>query len=275
MATKVTTYQIESFKPSQLEAQGAIPGDVLVAVQTGLTTTWSPTSVLPRNALHGQTLIYDVYTSTWKASSVNIGGGSQLPVGNGADAGKVLTWSGFQWLINPPAGTVNSVGINNTDGALTIGGTNPVTSSGFVTININKIGLGTLKQDGALDGQMLAWSTSSNSWIPNYVGGVKAFVVFNGVSNPVTSGIVAQKNITSIADNGTGDYTINFTPGTFSSTSYAFCAGVHKNDSGQFVGCAVEVSRTASSFRVNTGFVFQTNDFKNFDSPSISLVFFG
>jgi hypothetical protein len=99
--------------------------------------------------------------------------------------------------------------------------------------------------------------------------------VFNGVSNPVTSGIVAQKNITSIADNGTGDYTINFTPGTFSSTSYAFCAGVHKNDSGQFVGCAVEVSRTASSFRVNTGFVFQTNDFKNFDSPSISLVFFG
>ena len=275
MATKVTSAQILSLNPSQLNAQGAIPGDVLVALSSvsngGLTLTWSPTSVLPRTASHGQVLAYNFYSSQWMASSINVGGGSAIPTGNSNQINQVLTWNGAQWVIAPPQGTVTSVSITNTDGSLSVGPPNIITSTGTIPINLNSVLLSKIERGGAGAGQVITWNPSTLSWAPsavtNSVGTIRALVVFNGVN----MGISLSKNVTSITDHGVGDYTINFA--TSFGANYAYTFGISKNPSGQFNGTVAEVSRTASSIRVHTGFPFTTTTFNQHDPELVSMVF--
>lgn len=282
MATKVTLNQILSLNPSQLNAEGAIPGDSLVATPSngGLTLTWSPTSILPRTGLHGQVLTYNYYTSKWMASSINVGGGgSTLPLGTSGDVNKVLTWNGAQWIIASPQGTVTSVGITNTDGTLTVSTPNVITSTGVITIGLNTVSLPKINQGGAAANQVLTWNGSTNSWAPsavsNSVGTMRAYVLFDGRAEPISSGILAQRNVTSITDHGVGDYTINFAAGTFGSSNYVYSYGIGKGASGNYTSSVVEVSgsRSASSIRINTGFVFTASAFTNFDASNISLLF--
>ena len=87
----------------------------------------------------------------------------------------------------------------------------------------------------------------------------KAWVNFNGTG---TVAIRASGNVSSITDNGTGDYTVNFT-NAFSDTNYSFIGAVEPSV-GQanyviFGGSTSTVFvRTTSSIRIRTCYVTST-----------------
>lgn len=76
----------------------------------------------------------------------------------------------------------------------------------------------------------------------------RAWVNFNGTS---TVAIRASGNVTSITDNGTGDYTVNFTT-AMSDANYGFaCGSGDVGASRQGVG-PVNAAPTTTSFRMQT-----------------------
>ena len=79
----------------------------------------------------------------------------------------------------------------------------------------------------------------------------RAWVNFNGQG---TVAIRASGNVSSITDNGTGDYTVNFTT-AMPDTSYAFCDGLYGGSSDTQIGAAESslTARTTSLFRIYTG----------------------
>lgn len=96
----------------------------------------------------------------------------------------------------------------------------------------------------------------------------KAWVNFNG-RNTVT--IRAAGNVSSITDNGSGDYTVNFT-NAMPDTNYAtFCANRenYSNASSDTWGFLYEAQPTTTATRVQTG---QTGG--KFDSDEVNVVVF-
>lgn len=84
----------------------------------------------------------------------------------------------------------------------------------------------------------------------------RAWVNFNGTG---TVAIRAQFNVSSITDNGTGDYTVNFT-NAMADADYTVGGGVHYStsatDGGVVFGCKspLEAPQSVSSVRVQTSF---------------------
>jgi hypothetical protein len=78
----------------------------------------------------------------------------------------------------------------------------------------------------------------------------RAWVNFDGTG---TVAIRASGNVSSITDNGTGDYTVNFTT-AMPDANYAFSGSVNLNSTAT-VGAAMEraIGRTASALRIYTG----------------------
>jgi hypothetical protein len=103
-----------------------------------------------------------------------------------------------------------------------------------------------------------ALSTASGS-APSY--SARAWVNFNGTG---TVAIRASGNVTSITDNGTGDYTINFTTAmpdvNFSVAGSAGIDEILSGDSGRLFSEFGMASRTTSACRVCTAYVFQGID---------------
>lgn len=87
--------------------------------------------------------------------------------------------------------------------------------------------------------------------------GCRAWVNFNGTS---TVAIRASGNVSSITDNGTGDYTVNFTT-AMPDANYAFSGGLAGGSSSTQIGLAESAStaRTASLVRIYTGVPAATN----------------
>jgi hypothetical protein len=79
-------------------------------------------------------------------------------------------------------------------------------------------------------------------------GRAKAWVNFNGTG---TVAIRDSFNVSSITDNGTGDYTLNFTD-NMSSANYVLCMSGSTNNSYMRAGTQVPDSMTASTARVFT-----------------------
>lgn len=78
---------------------------------------------------------------------------------------------------------------------------------------------------------------------------VKAWVNFNGTG---TVAIRASFNVTSITDNGTGSYTVNFTTALPDANYSAVCAGVWTG--GPYVAApTTSASYTTSGLSLNTG----------------------
>jgi hypothetical protein len=104
----------------------------------------------------------------------------------------------------------------------------------------------------------------------------KAWVIFQGTG---TVTILASYNVTSITDNGTGDYTVNFTT-SFSSAFYA-CAGMSQTDQGGSDGngnTVLTISRrnttpAAGSIRVVSQAINGAGD--KLDSTRVEVVCFG
>ncbi len=82
-------------------------------------------------------------------------------------------------------------------------------------------------------------------------GSAKAWVNFNGTG---TVAIRASFNVSSITDNGTGDYTVNFT-NAMTDANYAPVATIAGAGTGQLVGISAGggVTQTTSSFRAVFG----------------------
>ena len=79
---------------------------------------------------------------------------------------------------------------------------------------------------------------------------VKAWVNFNGTG---TVAIRGRLNVSSITDNGTGDYTVNFT-NAMSDANYAFSVDSRESESGTLAwgayGTATRVAQTTTTFRI-------------------------
>ena len=82
-----------------------------------------------------------------------------------------------------------------------------------------------------------------------YNGAAKAWVNFNGTS---TVAIRAQFNVSSITDNGTGDYTVNFSS-ALSDTNYVSVFGGHNTGSGDGGWVTTGNASGAYPTGVNTG----------------------
>lgn len=99
---------------------------------------------------------------------------------------------------------------------------------------------------------------------------VKAWVNFNGTG---TVAIRASYNVSSITDNGTGDYTINFTT-PFSTANYApvgMASDPSTNGSGYAVAIKGDTPPTASALRITTG----VSNGAFIDVPYVSVAVFG
>jgi len=101
----------------------------------------------------------------------------------------------------------------------------------------------------------------------------KAFVNFNGIG---TVAIRASYNVSSITDNGTGDYTVNFTTAMVDA-NYACSALSHfAEDAINPAGMAISIARqtgayTASSVRVS---VFATSSLTAYDQTRVCVAIF-
>jgi len=102
------------------------------------------------------------------------------------------------------------------------------------------------------------------------VFGARAWVNFNGTS---TVAIRSSGNVTSITDNGTGNYTVNFTT-AMPDANYAFVGTSSDNDNDS-VGPVAVGARSSTYVPTTTGRQFETvYNGTNYDSTFCSVVIF-
>jgi hypothetical protein len=200
------------------------------------------------------------------AGTFNATGGFQLD-GTAGASGQVLlsaggantpTWSTLGTMSSQSASAVAITGgtiTGITDLTVADGGT----GASSITANSVILGNGT----SALSGNLVAPSTSGNvltsngtTWTsaaasigittttgsaPYY--GARAFVNFNGTGTPA---IRNSSNVSSITDNGKGDYTINFT-NAMPDTNYAI------------VGSVIDTATNGSSFMIKSSGTYSTS----------------
>lgn len=108
--------------------------------------------------------------------------------------------------------------------------------------------------------------TTPSGTAPNYM--CRAWVNFNGTG---VVAIRASGNVTSITDNGTGDYTVNFTT-AMPDANYAVTGSASNNaSSGSMIMCPYfnVVPPTTTAMRFNTA-----NSASNIDCPYIYVAVF-
>jgi hypothetical protein len=96
----------------------------------------------------------------------------------------------------------------------------------------------------------------------------KAWVTFNGTGTVAING---SFNVSSITDNGTGDYTVNFTT-AMPNTTYAYTLGSRRETTGFGALVAVPASnstKTTTAFQVLTG-----SGTSAIDSPEVCVAIF-
>jgi hypothetical protein len=111
-------------------------------------------------------------------------------------------------------------------------------------------------------------STPSNSTVPvdTVVNGTaKAWVNFNGTG---TVAIRQSFNVSSITDNGTGKYTVNFTT-AMPDANYSFVFGKRNSTTNSSSALIVDGNPTVSAFLVGA---LENNTFT--DATTVSIAFF-
>jgi hypothetical protein len=140
------------------------------------------------------------------------------------------------------------------DGTITGLAAGGLPDSSIVTADIANAAITAAKLDGAQNGSA-----------PIY--GARAWVNFNGTG---TVAIRASGNVSSITDNGTGDYTVNFTT-AMADANYSLInqfewANTAFGASGRV---STIVTLATSSYRVRTGFLNSTAVFQAEDESTI------
>jgi hypothetical protein len=95
----------------------------------------------------------------------------------------------------------------------------------------------------------------------------RAWVNFNGTG---TVAIRASFNVTSITDNGTGDYTVNFTNALPDVNYASCCTGGLQSSSGTNSAFATSINKGTSTFRIAT----RSGSNADQDQDSISVAIF-
>jgi len=121
--------------------------------------------------------------------------------------------------------------------------------------------------------QNLAFNSGYGSVATAY--GCRAWVNFNGTGTPA---IRASGNVSSITDNGIGDYTINFTT-VMPDANYAMCGSIRNTQTyAQIQAGAPTIAQstapTTSAIRINTPVVGDSNVRANIDSDYVSVSIF-
>ena len=100
----------------------------------------------------------------------------------------------------------------------------------------------------------------------------RAWVNFNGTG---TVAIRASFNVSSITDNGTGDYTVNFT-NAFSDINYAPTFGIRSSIATATSQLEMDftVAPTTTALRVNSVFVNTGNNRTFIDCPQVNISVF-
>ena len=114
------------------------------------------------------------------------------------------------------------------------------------------------------------------------VGRAKAWVNFNGffATSPFTEangGIRNSFNVSSVTDNGTGDYTVTFS-NAMPNANYLITASAKEFDSTQTTSVVIMPGRNltiANSITTTFVRVISTNGGSNFDSVIVHVVIFG
>lgn len=199
--------------------------------------------------------------STWDvvghATGANIASASSVTFGSDGDTCNITGTTTITAFASMPAGTIRVVTFT---GALTLthnatslilpnAGSNITTAAGDVAVFLS-LGSGNWKcliyqplagnsgMAAASQAEMEAASSTAKAVTPGrtqyHPGVAKAWVRFNGTG---TIAIIASHNVTSLTDNGTGDYSINLTTAFSASTAYCLvgCAGP-AGSGGQSVG---------------------------------------
>jgi hypothetical protein len=112
-----------------------------------------------------------------------------------------------------------------------------------------------------------SWDTSGNLSFNSGYGstavayGCRAWVNFNGTG---TVAIRASGNVSSITDNGTGDYTVNFAT-AMPDVNYCAVSGAGKiDDTNEYASqCNVNGPYSTTSIRIATGYVLSNADGKD------------
>jgi len=158
-------------------------------------------------------------------------------------------------------GTVTSVNLTGGTAISVSGG--PITSSGSITVNntgVTSIAAGTGISVNASTGGVTVTNSAPNQLTtttgsPAYYG-ARAWVNFNGTTN--TGGfctVRASVNVSSVADNGVGDYTINFTT-AMPDANYSAIGMVDAPAANIYSICIkFNVAPTTTAVRVSTGLV--------------------
>ena len=97
------------------------------------------------------------------------------------------------------------------------------------------------------------------------VNDAKAWVNFNGTGTPA---IRASFNVTSITDNGTGDYTVNFTNALSDANYAAFCGGQDP------VGGAWIIGKTGGAYSTTQFRVEGRDGSINYDAAQFCVAIF-
>jgi hypothetical protein len=150
----------------------------------------------------------------------------------------------------------------------------PLTSADIADgiITTAKIADGNITSTKILDGTILnadinASAAIASTKLSGVTSEVKAWIKFNGNGTPSING---SGNVSSITDNGTGDYIINFTT-ALTDTNYGFVASADGGGSGSISFCSpVEASQATTSSRIR---VWNTS-FNLSDSIMVSIAFF-
>lgn len=129
---------------------------------------------------------------------------------------------------------------------------------------------------GGTTGQVLAKSSGANyatEWVSLAANSIKAWVNFDGTG---TVTIRSGFNVSSITDNGAGDYTVNFTS-AMSNTNYvvvAFTGYAFNNTVAYRVVSGM--ARTTTSVRLRTGYVSNTSAaFTADDNADVNVLVIG
>ncbi len=121
-------------------------------------------------------------------------------------------------------------------------------STAWVTEYASTTKAGTCLHATQADQEALTAGRAVTSDVQQYhPSAAKAWVTFNGTGTPAIS---RANNVSSITDNGTGDYTINFTT-AFSDTNFAWSANANFTVNGTNGTFISDVARTTSSLRIS------------------------
>ncbi len=139
------------------------------------------------------------------------------------------------------------------DGTITGLSAGGLPDSSIVTADIANAAITAAKLDGAQNGSA-----------PIYAA--RAWVNFNGTG---TVAIRASGNVSSITDNGTGDYTVNFTT-AMSDANYILSGSGDDNAAASGVLRQANAAKTTSACRINTCLPGSTNA----DALNVSVAIF-